>query len=79
MSRSDMSWRQQGACNGLDPAVFYPDSEEASDLAKSICAECPVRVNCLEYALAIREKDGVWGGATDKERRKIIRLRRRLA
>jgi WhiB family redox-sensing transcriptional regulator len=38
-----------------------------------------VRVNCLEYALATREKDGVWGGATDKERRRIIRHRRRLA
>ena len=79
MSRSELSWRQQGACNGLDPAVFFPDSEDAAEEAKCICAECPVRVNCLEYALSTREKDGVWGGATDKERRRIIRHRRRLA
>jgi WhiB family redox-sensing transcriptional regulator len=76
---SDVSWRQRGACNGLDPAIFFPESEDDCDEAKGICAECPVRVACLEHALASREKDGVWGGTTEKERRRIIRQRRRTA
>lgn len=79
MSASEITWRQHGACNGLDPSIFFPESEEASDEAKSICAECMVRIACLEHALARREKDGVWGGTTDKERRRIIRQRRRSA
>jgi WhiB family redox-sensing transcriptional regulator len=79
MFRSDITWRQRGACNGLDPAVFFPDSEDSALEAKSICAECVVRVSCLEHALAVREKDGVWGGATERERRRIIRQRRRSA
>ena len=79
MSPVELTWRQHGACNGLDPSIFFPDSEEASDEAKSICSECMVRVSCLEHALARREKDGVWGGTTEKERRRIIRQRRRSA
>lgn len=79
MSRTDMTWRQRGACNGLDPAVFFPDSEENAEEAKEICAECPVRIACLEHALASHERDGVWGGATEKERRRLIRQRRRTA
>jgi WhiB family transcriptional regulator, redox-sensing transcriptional regulator len=73
------TWRTRGACQGLDPAIFYPDFEDDAEEAKSICTECGVRIACLEYALASREKDGVWGGATEKERRRIIRQRRRSA
>ncbi|MEY4366069.1 MAG: hypothetical protein RLZZ305_1413 [Actinomycetota bacterium] len=76
---SDVTWRHRGACNGLDPSIFFPESEEESDEAKAICAECPVRITCLEHALTLREKDGVWGGTTEKERRRIIRQRRRTA
>lgn len=79
MSRSDMSWRQRGACQGLDPAIFYPEMEDEADEAKAVCAGCSVRIHCLEYALSCREKEGVWGGCTDKERRRIIRQRRRSA
>ncbi len=79
MSTTEISWRQRGACNGLDPAVFYPDSEENAEEAKAICASCPVRLSCLEHALTMRERDGVWGGTTEKERRRIIRQRRRSA
>ena len=75
----ELSWRQRGACSGLDPSIFFPDSEEAADEAKSICAICPVRLSCLEHALSSRERDGVWGGTTEKERRRIIRHRRRTA
>jgi len=79
MSLMNLSWRNKGACRGLDPAVFYPVSEEDAEEAKAICRVCPVREPCLEYALANRERDGVWGGATEKERRRIIRQRRKTA
>jgi len=79
MSPLEKAWRQRGACNGLDPSIFFPETEEQASQAKSICEECQVRVSCLEHALARQEKDGVWGGATDRERKRIIRQRRRSA
>lgn len=79
MARVDLAWRHKGACNGLDPTVFFPDSEEDSAEAKAICAECPVRVTCLEHALMSRERDGIWGGTTEKERRRILRHRGKSA
>ncbi|HVE47021.1 MAG TPA: WhiB family transcriptional regulator [Acidimicrobiales bacterium] len=75
----NLSWRQHGACKGVDPDVFYPVSDEEAEPAKAICATCPVREPCLEYALATRERDGVWGGATERERRRMIRQRRKSA
>jgi len=76
---NEMAWRLRGACNGLDPAIFYPDSEDKADVAVAICAECAVRSMCLEYAVTRREKEGIWGGATERERRRIVRQRRRIA
>ena len=75
----NLSWRQRAACRGVDPDVFYPISDEEAEEAKSICRVCPVREACLEYALANRERDGVWGGATERERRRMIRQRRKTA
>ena len=74
-------WRAKAACNGLDPTIFYPQSDDEDDAlkAKSVCAVCPVQHDCLEYALGFREKEGIWGGATERERRRIIRQRRRAA
>ncbi|MGH9076969.1 MAG: WhiB family transcriptional regulator [Acidimicrobiales bacterium] len=72
-------WRQRAACRGVDPDIFYPVSEEDAEEAKAICAGCPVLEACLEYALVNRERDGVWGGATERERRRIARQRRRSA
>lgn len=79
MSSKEIQWRQLGACRGLDPTIFYPDDEDDATEAKEVCAECGVRVACLEYALSVREKAGVWGGATERERRRMIRQRRRSA
>ena len=77
---SALKWRAKGACRGVDPSIFYPDDEEdPAEAAKSICAECPVLEACLEYAIASREKVGVWGGHTARERRRIIRRRRRAS
>lgn len=73
------SWRDLGACRGLDPGVFYPETDEDAEMAKAVCNECDVRLTCLEHALSHREKQGVWGGASERERRRIIRQRRRTA
>jgi len=75
----DTSWRDLGACRGLDPQVFYPETDDDAPVAKSICSMCAVQKVCLEYALSHREKEGVWGGATERERRRILRQRRRTA
>ena len=75
----DQTWRQNAACRGIDPDIFYPADDDPADDAKTICNVCPVRTPCLEWALATREKEGVWGGATERERRRIVRQRRKSA
>jgi WhiB family redox-sensing transcriptional regulator len=79
ITSANLSWRQHAACRGLEPEVFYPTSEEQTEEAKAICRGCPVREPCLDYALDNRERDGVWGGATERERRRMIRQRRKSA
>jgi len=76
---TNQTWRQHAACRGVEPDIFYPASDEEAEVAKAVCAVCPVRQPCLEYALSSRERDGVWGGATEKERRRILRQRRKSA
>jgi WhiB family transcriptional regulator, redox-sensing transcriptional regulator len=76
---TNQTWRQHAACRGVDPEVFYPVNEDEADVAKAICNVCSVRQTCLEYALTNREREGVWGGATERERRRIQRQRRRTA
>ncbi len=68
-----------GACRGLDASIFYPDDDDDAEIAKQVCHECHVRATCLEFALSQREKVGIWGGATERERRRILRQRRRTA
>jgi WhiB family redox-sensing transcriptional regulator len=72
-------WRQFARCLGVDPDIFHPVSDDDAYVAKSICAVCPVREPCLEHALAVREKHGVWGGLTERERRRLVRQRRKTA
>ena len=79
MSAHELEWRMLGACRGLDASIFYPDREEDAEVAKRVCAECGVQAACLDYALNKREKAGVWGGATERDRRRILRQRRRSA
>ena len=76
------SWRAQAACQLGDHELFFPPEEEQGEyfrlrvsLAKRICAGCPVRRQCADYALAADERYGVWGGLTAEERAR--RLRRR--
>ncbi len=72
------NWRAIGLCRGSDTMVFYPPSDDDSlaEEAKTICSMCAVRRPCLEFALATREKHGVWGGLTERERRRVLRQRR---
>ncbi len=81
MDEKTEKWRVKAACQGLDPSIFYPadDDEEQIAVAKGVCAVCPVADECLEHALGSREREGVWGGATERERRRIVRQRRRAA
>lgn len=73
-------WQLRAACRGPRSTVFFPpttgerrDEREARETkAKRICAECAVRSECLEYALAIREPHGVWGGLNEHERAALL-------
>jgi len=69
---TDRAWRRLAACVGADSDMFFPISEEEAGPAKAVCGTCPVRDECLEWALAARE-EGIWGGLTERER---LRLRR---
>lgn len=73
------NWRNRAACRGIDPDIFFPVTDEEAEPAKAVCNACPVREACLEFALAAREREGVWGGATERERRRIVRQRRKTA
>jgi len=80
-TKPESSWWLDAECRVVDPEVFHPDPEiEGSDVeAKTICQGCAAQEPCLEYALAVREKQGVWGGLTEIERRRMVRRRRRAA
>jgi len=71
-------WYLRGACRGLNSASFYPDpvEESAIEHALSVCQRCDVRPECLDHALSRREPTGIWGGTTERDRRRILRRRR---
>jgi WhiB family redox-sensing transcriptional regulator len=72
------NWMAEGNCNNHPPAVFFPSDGVGVEIAKKICATCPVQEPCLEYALANRIDHGVWGGASERQRRRILKSRRHL-
>jgi WhiB family redox-sensing transcriptional regulator len=72
----DTEWMRQGRCRDMDPAIFFPNDGVGVQVAQRICAECTVRAECLEYALVNRVDHGVWGGASERERRRLLRRRR---
>jgi WhiB family redox-sensing transcriptional regulator len=63
------SWYAEAECKGLDPSLFYPDRGESTDEAKQVCAQCPVATECAEHALATQERNGVWGGTSERQRK----------
>jgi len=66
----------QAKCRDMDPAVFFPNDGIGVLIAQRICRDCPVREECLEYALADGVGHGVWGGASERQRRRILSQRR---
>ena len=72
----DLSWKLAGACRFASTDMFFPASDNDAGDAKAVCDACPVQEPCLEYALTVREPEGVWGGRTFAERRSILRRRR---
>jgi WhiB family redox-sensing transcriptional regulator len=76
-------WQLRAACRGPHADVFYPPPRferkderlERERRAKAICNQCGVRVDCLEYALQIREQHGIWGGLNESERRQVLAAR----
>ena len=73
---TDTLWMADGLCRDKPPAVFFPSDGVGVDRARKICASCPVRELCLEYALDNRIDHGVWGGTSERERRRILKRRR---
>ena len=72
-------WKKSGNCHGLDTELFYPEKKlgnAAINEAKAVCANCVVKSECLEYALTNGEHFGVWGGMSERERRRERRLRK---
>jgi len=73
------AWHQHGACRGADPNLFFPERGESVKEAKAVCARCPVRAECLDYAMENHEVVGIWGGLSARERRQLSRTRREAA
>ena len=69
----DRPWAAYAACRDADADLFFSSADEAIATALTICAGCPVRDECLEWALETRVRYGVWGGATERDRRRMLR------
>ncbi len=71
--RNNAPWTERALCAKVDPELFFPGAGEQAREAKSVCLECPVRTECLQYALDKDERFGVWGGLRANERRSLNR------
>lgn len=66
-----MEWQARALCAQTDPEAFFPEKGGSTREAKRVCLSCEVRVDCLEYALANDERFGIWGGLSERERRRL--------
>lgn len=73
------NWQDDANCLGVDPDLFFPERGASTREAKEVCRGCVVRVQCLEFALQNGEKFGIWGGLSERERRRIRRQRAQVA
>lgn len=69
------NWQDEANCLGVDPDLFFPERGASTREAKEVCRGCVVRLDCLEYALVNGEKFGIWGGLSERERRRLRRQR----
>ena len=72
---TDRRWQERANCLGVDPDLFFPERGASTKEAKSVCGGCEVKMECLEYALRHGEKFGIWGGMSERERRRLRRQR----
>ena len=72
-------WHDYANCLGVDPDLFFPERGASTREAKEVCRGCEVRHDCLEFALQNGEKFGIWGGLSERERRRIRRQRAQVA
>ena len=70
---AELSWQERALCAQTDPEAFFPEKGGSTRDAKRICGSCEVRSECLEYALENDERFGIWGGLSERERRKLKR------
>lgn len=75
----EQGWQHDANCLGVDPDLFFPERGASTREAKEVCRGCVVREECLEFALRNGEKFGIWGGLSERERRRIRRLRAQAA
>lgn len=73
LSFTQEDWQEEGYCRGADQRLWFPQRGESAEHAKKICRVCPVAERCLEYALEIGTKHGIWGGKSERERRALRR------
>ncbi len=75
-----LEWQTYARCTEVDPEIFFPERGGSSKAARAVCRDCPVRMQCLEYALNNKEQFGIWGGTSERERRRLRkeRAQRRL-
>ena len=71
----ELSWQDRANCMGVDPDLFFPERGASTREAKEVCRGCGVRLDRLEYALDNAEKFGIWGGMSERERRRLRRAR----
>ena len=71
VDENQLSWQTDSLCAQTDPEAFFPEKGGSTRDAKKICVSCEVRNQCLEYALANDERFGIWGGLSERERRKL--------
>ena len=67
----DHGWQDHANCLGVDPDLFFPERGASTREAKEVCLSCEVRAQCLEYALANDERFGIWGGLSERARRRL--------
>ncbi|MFO0881935.1 MAG: WhiB family transcriptional regulator [Candidatus Saccharimonadales bacterium] len=66
-----MKWQEYALCRETDPEIFFPEKGGSTREAKRVCANCDVRIQCLEHALSQDERFGIWGGLSERERRRL--------
>lgn len=71
LSYDEAAWKDDAVCNQTDPEAFFPDRGGSTRAAKAVCLGCAVRLECLNFALDNSERYGVWGGLSERERRKL--------